>query len=66
MSYRAYHVELSGIPLASYDLMASDDEAAKSEARHYLSFHPSIEVWEGPRRVARLVPQEPATASSCA
>jgi hypothetical protein len=60
MSYRAYHVDLTGVALASYDLLASDDEAAKLEARQYLSLHSSIEVWEGPRWVARLVADEPA------
>jgi hypothetical protein len=52
--YIAYHVDLSGNALASYELAASEDEAAKIEARKLLKFHPSIEVWLGARHIARL------------
>jgi hypothetical protein len=52
--YIAYHVDLSGVALANYRLVASDDETAVQEARRYLENHESVEVWNGSRRVARL------------
>jgi hypothetical protein len=58
--YFAYHVDLSGVALASYQLRAADDEGAASEARWLLKLHPSLEVWQGARFVVRLVREEPA------
>jgi hypothetical protein len=60
-NYTAFHVDIHGIAVARYDLIAQDDEAAKSEARNYLNLHPSIEVWQGPRWVARLGREEPGS-----
>jgi hypothetical protein len=53
--YAAYYVDLYGVAHASYSLTATDDEQTKSEARNLLGLHPSIEVWQGARWVARLV-----------
>src|SRR6185503_15390025 len=58
--YFAYHVDLYGAAHASYELKATDDAAAVSEARYFLKLHPSIEVWLAGRFVARLPAQEPA------
>ncbi len=57
-TYFAYHVDLSGVARASYELKADDDEGARSEAEHLLKLHPSLEVWQGARWVARLVREE--------
>jgi hypothetical protein len=57
--YFAYHVDLYGVSRASYELKATDDAAAVSEARYFLKLHPSIEVWLAGRFVARFVAQEP-------
>ena len=54
----AYHVDLRGVTRASYELHATDDEGAKSEARQLLKLHPSIEVWQGARWVVRFVREE--------
>ncbi|HZP64136.1 MAG TPA: hypothetical protein VFB28_12040 [Terriglobales bacterium] len=50
--YFACHVSLQGVAIASYELQATDDEAAKAEARFFLNFHLSIEVWQGLRWIA--------------
>jgi hypothetical protein len=56
--YFAYHVDYSGATRASYELHATSDDAAKAEAKHLLKFHPSIEIWQGAHRVARLARDE--------
>jgi hypothetical protein len=56
--YFAYHVDLHGVALASYELQGSDDPAAVSEARSFLRFHPSLEIWQGARFIARLKQEE--------
>jgi hypothetical protein len=56
--YQAFCVDLLGIAIASYEFDAEDDDAAKAEARQYLVAHPSVEIWDGPRWVARLVRKE--------
>lgn len=53
--YFVYHLDLQGVPRAIYELQAVNDEAAKIEARYFLKFHPSLEIWQGPRWIARLV-----------
>jgi hypothetical protein len=58
MPYIAYYVDLSGVAQASYELKANEDDAAKNEAREYLKLHLSIEVWDGPRWVTRLVRED--------
>jgi hypothetical protein len=62
----AYHVDLRGITKASYELQASDDSDAASEARYFLKFHPSIEVWQGARWIARLTHEVPAVKRNAA
>jgi hypothetical protein len=51
--YFAYHVDLQGVAKASYELQGTDDTSALAAARYFLKFHPSLEVWEGARFVAR-------------
>jgi hypothetical protein len=58
--YFAYFVDLQGTARASYELQAANDDAAKTEARYFLKFHPSVEVWQGARWVARFSREEPA------
>jgi hypothetical protein len=51
----AYHVNIFGVSEASYELQAKNDEAAKTEALQFLYLHPPVvEVWDGPRWVARF------------
>jgi hypothetical protein len=59
-SYFAYHVDLYGTARASYELQATNDATAIEEARYFLKFHPTLEVWQGARWVARLLHDEPA------
>lgn len=55
----AYAVDLSGTALARYDLVATEAEAAKREARKYLEDYLAIEIWsDDHRRVARLKSQD--------
>jgi hypothetical protein len=56
--YIAYHVDLVGVMHASYELDCTDDEGAKSKGRYFLRFHSSIDVWQGPRWVARFEREE--------
>jgi hypothetical protein len=58
--YFAYHVDLQGIARASYELQGTEDSSAVAEARYFLKFHQSLEVWQGARWVARLLGEEPA------
>lgn len=57
--YFACYVDIYGTARASYQLNVSDDAIAIREARNYLKLHPSIEVWQGARWVARLLREEP-------
>jgi hypothetical protein len=54
MPYVAHYVNIFGASQAAYELKAKDDETAKAEGREYLRRHPSIEVWDSPRWVARF------------
>jgi hypothetical protein len=58
MPYVAHYVNIFGASQAAYELQAKDDEAAKAEGREYLRRHPSIEVWDGSRWVARFTRDE--------
>jgi hypothetical protein len=53
--YSAYHVDLYGVARASYELQANSDPTAVTEARYFLKFHPSLEVWHRARFIARLL-----------
>ena len=57
--YFAYHVDQQGAAKASYQLLGTDDTSALAAARYFLKFHPSLEVWQGARRIARLAREEP-------
>jgi hypothetical protein len=59
--YFAYYTDTSGANTSSYELKAGDDEQARTEAQYFLSFHPSIQVWQGGRYVGRLARGEPET-----
>jgi hypothetical protein len=63
-NYYAYHVDLHGVALASYELQGADDSVAVSEARSLLRFHPSLEVWQGARFVARLKLEQSGSAKA--
>lgn len=54
MRYVAYAVDLSGVARAVYEIDSPTDEAAKERAVKLLDAHPAVEVWEGPRKIARL------------
>lgn len=55
MRYVAYAVDLAGVARAAYELDCPTDKDAEATAKKFLEAHPTVEVWEGPRRVARLV-----------
>lgn len=52
--YFAYHVDPQGQARSSYELRASDDDSAKTEARYFLKFHSTIDVWQGARRIVHI------------
>jgi hypothetical protein len=54
MRYVCYATDTFGVALATYELECSDDEEAKFRARPFLEAHPSLEIWEGVRLVARI------------
>lgn len=55
MRYVAYSVDLSGVARALYEIDCPSDKDAQDRAEKYLEAHPVVELWDGPRRVARLV-----------
>lgn len=57
MRYVVHATELSGVALAAYEIEAGCDDEAKRRAEIFLA-HPSIEIWDGVRRVARLIRAE--------
>jgi hypothetical protein len=59
MRYYAYAVDLSGVARAVYEIDCSTDKDAQARAEKRLQIHPAVEVWDGPRRVARLVRKAP-------
>ena len=64
MRYVAYAVDLSGVARAAYEIDCRREEDAQARAEKLLQTHPAVELWDGPRRVARLVrerkPDEPS------
>ena len=58
-SKRTSTFDIDGVAHASYELQATEDPDAVSEARHFLELHRSIEVWQGARWVVRLEREEP-------
>jgi hypothetical protein len=61
MRYIAYAVDLSGVARAVYEIDCPTDKDAQARAEKFLEAHPAVEVWDGPRRVARLVRESPAS-----
>lgn len=55
MRYVAYAVDFSGVARAVYEIDCPTDKDAEDRAKKFLNAHPVVEVWEGPRRIARLV-----------
>jgi len=55
MRYVAYAVDLSGVARGVHEIDSPTDEDAKKRAEKFLEAHPAVEMWAGPRRVARLV-----------
>lgn len=60
-----HRVPRQRVALASYELTAVDDEQAKADGRQYLDLHSSIEVWQGPRWVARFARDDGAAPRLC-
>jgi hypothetical protein len=58
MRYVVHATDLSGVALAAYEIEAGCDDDARRRAEIYLEAHPSIEIWDGVRRVARLTRAE--------
>ncbi|WOH60266.1 MULTISPECIES: hypothetical protein [Bradyrhizobium] len=55
MRYVAYVVDLSGVARAAYEIDSPTDQDAKTRAEKFLDAYPAVEVWDGPRKIARLV-----------
>lgn len=55
MRYVAYAVDLNGVARAVYEIDCQTDKDAQARAEKFLDAHPAVEVWLGPRRVARMV-----------
>jgi hypothetical protein len=51
--YRLYVLTLEGQIKKFYSLQCVDDGAAKKQAEQFVTDAP-VELWEGPRRVARF------------
>ena len=58
MRYVVHATDLSGVALAAYEIEAGCDDDARRRAVIFLEAHPSIEIWDGVRCVARLIRAE--------
>ena len=58
MRYRAHAVDLYGVSLAEYQFECRSDEEAEHRATVYLRMHPTIDLWQGARRIVRLARDE--------
>jgi hypothetical protein len=58
MRYVVHATDLTGVALAAYEIEAGCDEHAGRRAEIFLEAHPSIEIWEGVRCVARLTREQ--------
>ncbi|WP_234683709.1 hypothetical protein [Bradyrhizobium monzae] len=58
MRYVVHATDLSGVALAAYEIESGCDDDATRRAEIFLEAHPSIEIWDGVRRVARLTRAE--------
>ena len=54
MRYVAYAVDSFGVAHATYEIECAADEDATHRVRKLLEAHPTIELWQGVRRVARM------------
>lgn len=62
--YFAYYVDFAGAARARYELKAIDDCRAVAEGRQFMKLHPSVEIWQGSRIVARLLRKTAPCAES--
>lgn len=58
MRYVIHATDLSGVALAAYEIESGCDDDATRRAEIFPEAHPSIEIWDGVRRVARLTRAE--------
>ncbi|MGY3694993.1 hypothetical protein ACVIGA_005073 [Bradyrhizobium sp. USDA 3240] len=61
MRYVAYAVDLWGATHATYELECGGDDEARRRSLKFLEAHPVVELWSGPRRIARLMVDGPGT-----
>jgi hypothetical protein len=54
--YRAYLLTFAGHVLQTVDLVCADDDAAVELAKKLVG-DSAVELWEGPRRIARFTPK---------
>jgi len=55
-TYQAYILTFSGEVIQVISLACADEEAAKERAQHLVEGDP-VELWDGPRRIARYNPK---------
>ncbi|MBR0712916.1 hypothetical protein [Bradyrhizobium liaoningense] len=55
-TYRAFVLTFEGDVIQSVDLVCATEENAKSMAEQLVDVHP-VELWDGPRRIARFEPK---------
>jgi hypothetical protein len=61
--YIAFAVDLSGAALAHQELVATDDQSARDEARSVLTEYDIIEVWHEHRLIGRVRRREQLSRS---
>jgi hypothetical protein len=54
--YRVYLLTFAGQVLQTVDLICADDDAAVELAKKLLD-DSAVELWDGPRRIARFTPK---------
>lgn len=54
MRYVAYAFDLSGVARAVYEIDCPTDKDAQVRVEKFLEAHPAVEIWDGPRKIARL------------
>lgn len=56
-TYRAYILTFEGNVIQSVDLVCASEENARGLAERLVEVNP-VELWDGPRRIARFEPKE--------
>lgn len=54
--YRAFVLDFGGHVISRVDLVCESEEIAKQRAEQLVDDNP-VELWEGPRRIARFRPK---------